>query len=318
MGKRIENSDRPYVIFIIGPTASGKTAVSLKLSELLDIEVISADSRQIYKYLDIGTAKPELEELSKVPHHFIDIILPDQYYSAGIFGDQAAAKAEQIISRKHIPVVVGGSGLYIKAMAEGLFPEETVNDPKRQKVREQIETRILQNGIEEVYNELMEVDPVSANKYSDMNPRRILRAMEYYHMTGNPLSIAHSKHFIGRNFTPIYFEIQHDRAVIYDIINRRSKLMWDRGIVNETRRVLDMGFSENLNSLNTVGYKEAIKFINGQLNEERALELMQQSTRNYAKRQVTWFKSIESSVKVRGSSESIALKIKSFYEKLLS
>jgi tRNA dimethylallyltransferase len=318
MGQRIEKPELPYVIFIIGPTASGKTSVSLKLAVLLDIEIISADSRQIYKYLDIGTAKPELDELAKVQHHFIDIILPDQYYSAGIFGDQAAAKAEEIISRKRNPVVVGGSGLYIRAMAEGLFPEEATDDPRRQKIREQIEARITHDGIEVVYNELMVVDPVSASKYSDMNPRRILRALEYYYMTGNPLSIAHSKPETRRNFIPLYFEIQHERSALYNIINQRSKIMWARGLVNETRRVLDMGFAEELNALNTVGYKEAIKFIHGQLNEDKALELMQQSTRNYAKRQLTWFKSIESSVKVSGSSEAIASKIVSLYKKLSS
>ncbi len=177
------------VIVILGPTASGKTEASIELSELIDCEIISADSRQIYRKLDIGTAKPTNEEQQKVKHHFIDILNLDEYYSAGIFGEQADILIHEIFSKNKMPLIVGGSGLYIKALCEGLFEEDIKYNVDE--VRENLTKKYIEQGIDSLYNELKSIDIDSAELYKDKNPRRILRALEYYHATGNSFSKAH-------------------------------------------------------------------------------------------------------------------------------
>ena len=177
------------VIVILGPTASGKTDASIELSKFIDCEIISADSRQIYRELDIGTAKPAKEEQKKVIHHFIDILNPDEYYSAGLFGNQADGIIHNIFYRNKMPLIVGGSGLYIKALCEGLFDEDI--DYDLDEVRKNLTRKLNERGIEELYNELASVDKESAELYKDKNPRRILRALEYFYATGITLSNAH-------------------------------------------------------------------------------------------------------------------------------
>jgi tRNA dimethylallyltransferase len=275
------------LIVIVGPTASGKTALALSLASVFDSEIISADSRQIFKYLDIGTAKPTKEELSKIKHHFIDIIFPDQYYSAGLFGKQASDTVNSIFNLNKVPVVAGGSGLYIKALCEGFFEEEIKPDPN---LRKELQSRFESEGIEPIYSELEKIDPVSATLYIDRNPRRVIRALEFYYSTGIPISTAQQKLMTKPQFTPIYFGIQIERQKLYEWINERAKQMWEGGLIDETSRILEMGYSPSLNSLNTVGYKECIDFINGNLNANKALELIAQNTRHYAKRQFTWLR----------------------------
>ncbi len=293
------------LIVILGPTASGKTNISIKLSEILDIEVISADSRQIYKHLDIGTATPSQDELSAVPTHFINIIEPDEYYSAGLFGNQAEKTAFEIMKRNKIPVVVGGSGLYIKALCEGLFKEETDNK-QRIDVREKLQKEYDENGIDNLFDKLKKIDPVSAEKYSDKNPRRILRALEHYYVTGKAFSQAHQSQENNRDFNVIYFGIQFPREELYKRINLRAEQMWHNGLIEETQKVLEMGYSPELNSLNTVGYKEVIAFLNNKLSQKEALEEMKKNTRHYAKRQMTWFRKVENVNWISGSVVEIA------------
>ncbi len=276
------------LLAIVGPTASGKTAVSLELAKLIDIEIISADSRQIYKHLDIGTAKPTKDELKKVKHHFIDIVEPDEYYSAGLFGNQADVIANQIFSRKKIPVLVGGSGLYIKALCEGLFDEDA--SEIRDSIRKELSDRLTREGSVKLYEELGKVDNDSAKLYSDKNPRRILRALEYFYLTGKPLTKAHSEKKTDKNFKTKYFGIYFEREELYKRINVRAEQMWEMGLIKETEKVLKMGYSPGLNSLNTVGYKECISYINGVLSKDEAIELTKRNTRRYAKRQMTWFR----------------------------
>ncbi len=298
MAKRIDLSSSFYnqlnnrIIAVVSPTASGKTALAVELSKILNIEVISADSRQIYKYLNIGTAKPSKEELKQAKHHFIDIVTPDEYYSAGLFGNQAEKKISKILSKSYLPVVLGGTGLYIKALFDGLFLEKHQSIEKRSNLRNELQQKLNQSGIEYLYNELLKFDPISAQKYSDLNPRRIIRALEYYYLTGKPISLSHKTEVLVPKYQPIYYGIQNDRADLYNKINQRVELMWERGLVDEVKDILDMGYSENLNSLNTVGYKETIMFIKGLISEKRAIELIKQHTRNYAKRQMTWFRKL--------------------------
>ncbi len=311
MGKITKNTSsasEKNIVVIAGATASGKTGASIELAKKLDIEVISADSRQIYKYLNVGTATPSEEELAAVKTWFVNIIEPDEYYSAGKFGDEAEAKALNIISLGRLPVVVGGSGLYIKALCEGFFDEAKL--PKaRKEVRRDLNAQMKDKGADYLYEKLKEVDLESAEKYRDKNPRRILRALEYYYATGDKLSTAQKKHNKKRIVKPIYFGIKFEREILYDRINRRAEKMWKRGLIEETKRVLDMGFSPDLNSLNTVGYKEAIAYLNGKMSETEALESMKKNTRRYAKRQMTWFKKVEGMRWLEGDNEQIAEQI---------
>lgn len=291
---------------ILGPTASGKTALSLEIAQKIDCEIISADSRQVYRYLDIGTAKPTAHELQQAKHHFIDIFDPNEYYSAGKFGNKAKQTVNEVYENGRIPLVVGGSGLYIKALCEGLFNENSKPDSE---IISEIDERIRLNGIDELYEELCIIDPISARLYLDKNPRRIARSLAYYYETGMPLSLAQQQFKAENTFRPIYFEIEMPREQLYERINLRSQQMWDGGLVDETQKVLDRGYAKTLNSLNTVGYKETIEYLEGKTSAERTLELIKQNTRHYAKRQLTWFRANRSINKLSGDTEKMSMKM---------
>ncbi|MBI5323684.1 MAG: tRNA (adenosine(37)-N6)-dimethylallyltransferase MiaA [Ignavibacteriae bacterium] len=277
-----------HIIVILGPTASGKTDASIELSKMIECEILSADSRQIYRYLDIGTAKPSQEEQKQAKHHFIDLINPDEYYSAGIFGHQAELVIEDLFNNKKTPLVVGGSGLYIKALCEGLFKEDSEFDSDN--IRITLENQLENEGIDSLYNQLLKIDKPSAELYSDKNPRRILRALQYYFNTGIPLSRAQIEKKEVKKFKTLYFGIHFEREELYNRINQRTDIMFEKGLITETQKVLEMGYSPKMNSLNTVGYKESIAFVNGEISREKAVELTKQNTRRYAKRQLTWFR----------------------------
>jgi len=296
------------VIVIEGPTASGKTEVSLELAKLMSVEIISADSRQVFKYLDIGTAKPNKEELSAVQHHLIDFLEPDEYYSAGVFGDDAERLVSEIYARNAVPLVVGGSGLYIDSLCFGLCEEDSNVQEQRMEIREELNQRLIKYGKDKLYEDLMKVDPISAQKYPDRNPMRIIRALEYFMIHKIPLSTAH-RTLTNREIEPFFFDITHERESLYNRINLRTEIMWESGLVEETQRVLDMGFPPTLNSLNTVGYKECIAFLKGDMSKSTAIVEMKKNTRRYAKRQTTWFKRYENMVHLSGTSAKIAQKI---------
>lgn len=308
MEKRIKKLlDNKTLIVILGPTASGKTGAAVELAKLLNIEIISSDSRQIYKYLNIGTAKPTAEEQQAVRHHFVDFVDPGEYYSAGIFGDEAEKKALELLGLGILPVVAGGSGLYIKALCEGFFDEE--NYKTDMELRDELQNRLEKEGKEALYEELKLCDPDSSKLYTDMNPRRVIRALEYFNTTGIPLSRARKEMTSPRDFEVYYYGIDIDRDKLYEKINLRSEIMWENGLLEETRKVLDMGYSPDLNSLNTVGYKEVIAFFNNEISEHEALEKMKQNTRRYAKRQMTWFRRNKKTVWLNGNNEEIAKQI---------
>jgi len=274
------------VIVINGPTASGKTGLSIDLATLLDSEIISADSRQIYKFMDIGTAKPRMEEQNGIKHHLIDFLLPNQDYSAGKFRDASSSIINKLYSEGKVPIICGGTGFYIKSLFDGLFESE---EYEAKEIRELLDKRFEEVGIDPLYDELMLADPVSAKLYENKNKRRVLRALEYYLATGTPLTQAHKerKNF-AINATPIYFQIKYERAELYNRINQRTEIMWQSGLKEETQKLLEMGYSHKNNALNTVGYKETISFLNGEIDEPRTIELISQNTRRYAKRQLTW------------------------------
>lgn len=276
------------LIIICGATCSGKTEISLKIANEFNSDIISADSRQIYKMLDVGTAKPTKDELRLAKHHFIDILNPDENYSAGKFGKDAESNADDIILSGKIPIVVGGSGLYIQALCDGFSSNDESDELLHN--REILNQRLLNDGIDSLFDELFELDLDSALKYNDKNPRRIIRALEYYHTYNQKFSLSHFK--LNKKYKTFYIMNNIDRDELYRRINLRSELMWNEGIIEETEKVLDF-YPSDLNSLNTVGYKEVIAFLNGDMTKSEAIEKTKQYTRNYAKRQITWFKKIE-------------------------
>lgn len=289
----MQTTDKKKVIVICGPTASGKTDLGIALSDFIDIEIISADSRQIYKLLDIGTAKPTQEELSKVKHYFIDMLMPDQEYNAGRYGDDAYQVLNQITANNKVPVIVGGSGLYIKSLCEGLFDDSADTDAEiYKKQREILIEELSSKGIDYLYSQLKDIDYNSYTAYADKNPRHVLRALEYYRATGKIFSEAHKDNKIQRDITPYYFCIDFPREFLYNRINSRVLKMIELGLIDEVKSVLNKGYDKNLNSLNTVGYSEIIKYLDGEYSLDEAISEIQKNTRHYAKRQLTWFRKV--------------------------
>lgn len=301
------------VITIVGPTAAGKTATALELAaQLSNCSILSADSRQIYRYLDVGTAKPTSEERSVCPHYFLDICNPDEYYSAGTFAGDAASCIRRIMTEGGRPLVVGGSGMYVAALFEGVFDEPAGDFTA---VREILNKRLETEGRDALFEELLAVDALSAARYPDRNPRRIIRALEFYHASGKRFS-DYLPERRPPEFHALYFGIAPlERAALYDRINLRCEHMWRSGLLAETETVLNLGYSSDLNALNTVGYKEAISFLREEMPEATALELMKQHTRNYAKRQMTWFRRNTAITWLHGTPEENARTIFAEYEK---
>jgi tRNA dimethylallyltransferase len=274
------------VLAIVGPTASGKTALSILLAEKLSGEIISADSRQIYRYLDIGTAKPTPKELKRAAHHFINILNPDQYYNAGEYGTQARAKIEELLKQNKQPILVGGSGLYVRAVIDGFFE----GPGKNSEIREQLENEARTLGPEILFERLKKIDPTSAAKMDATKIRRVIRALEVYYTTGNPISDLHSTQEIKIPFKIIQFGLQWERKALYHRIERRVDEMIAKGLIEEVRGLFAKGYSRGANALNTVGYKEVFDFIDGKITKEEMILLIKQNTRHFAKRQLTWFR----------------------------
>lgn len=274
------------VIVIVGPTCSGKTKVAIDLADKLKTQIISADSRQVYKYLSIGTAKPSDEELHKIKHYFIDCLNPDENYNASKFEEDALEIISQLSSQNKIPIVVGGSGLYIKALVDGIFNEVDVDEDFRAEMKEKRE----KFGNEFIYEELKKVDPQSASQMLPQNWKRVIRALEVYHITGKPIWQFHQTYKREAECLFFQFGLMWDRNLLYHNIEKRVDAMIERGLIEEVKKILSMGYSKTLNSLNTVGYKEIISYLENEISLEKAIELIKRNTRRFAKRQMTWFR----------------------------
>jgi tRNA dimethylallyltransferase len=273
------------VVVIVGPTCSGKTYLSLKLAELLDGEIISADSRQIYKLLNIGTAKPSADQLKKVIHHFVDELNPDADFNASKFAENAEDIFANLVEQNKIPIVVGGSGLYIKALIDGITESADTNNELRQELLAQRQ----KFGDDFLYAELKKVDKISADKMLPQNWKRVMRALEVYRLTGDPIWHHHSSHKRISRFQYRQIGLMWDRKTLYNNIEVRVDEMIESGLVDEVKLILNCGYDKNINSLNTVGYKEIIQYLDNEISIERAVELIKRNTRRYAKRQMTWF-----------------------------
>jgi tRNA dimethylallyltransferase len=280
------NTSLPKVLVIVGPTASGKSALALEVARHVPSEIISADSRQVYKLLTIGTAKPSLEDREIVKHHFVDEILPDQHFNAGDFGANGRVTIAEIVKRKKLPIVVGGTGLYVRSLVDGLF-----SGPGREgEIRDELEFRLESEGVDVLLEELRSVDPEAAERMLPSNHRRIIRALEVYYATGKPISQHHGEHKKQQYFDEQFVGLEWERKVLYDRINSRVDLMIAEGLLDEVRGLMSRGYDDWYQSLQTVGYKEAFAFLRKEISYDRMVELMKQNTRRFAKRQLTWFR----------------------------
>lgn len=272
-----------YLIVIGGPTASGKTSFAIKLAKHYDTVILSADSRQFFKEMKVGTARPSKEELAAVPHHFIANKSIQEAYSVGDFEKDALKTLDQIFQTKNIAVLVGGSGLYIKALCEGLneFPE--VPESIKQQVIKEYEAQ----GIEFLQEELQRLDPVYHQQVDLHNPHRLIRAITICRVSGKPFTHFWTQQHEARSFIPIYIQMQWPRAKLYDRINRRVEIMLKEGLEEEAKKLIPY---QTHTALQTVGYQEFFDYFNGAINKEKAIELIKRNSRRYAKRQMTWYR----------------------------
>lgn len=273
------------VIVIVGPTCSGKTKLGLILAELLNGEIISADSRQVYKRIDIGTAKPTEEELRKIRHYFISDIDLDNNFDISLFENKSELIIFNILKNNKLPIVIGGSGLYIRALIDGIAETADSSNLVRKELLE------LRNkfGNDFLFNELIRIDPVSAAKMLPQNWKRVMRALEVFKLTGQPIWKHHQEQELKRKYNYIQIGLRWDREKLYKNIDDRVVKMFEAGLVDEVKNILSEGYSKNLNALNTVGYKEVIEFLDGNISLEKCIELVKRNSRRYAKRQMTWF-----------------------------
>lgn len=273
------------VYLLIGPTAVGKTELSLDLAHRLSAEIVSADSRQVYRYMDIGTAKPSPAQRALIPHHFIDIKDPDQPYSAGEYGREARACIDRLLQTGRQVLVVGGSGFYLQALVSGLFAPSLSDAAVKEKWRQ----RIREQGREAVFAYLGEVDPVTHSRLHVNDTQRMVRALEVYELTGRPISQFRRGEEQPASFEPVFIGLERPRAILYHRIDSRVDQMLADGLLEEVRALQARGWDLSLNALNTVGYEEVLIHFSGAINYDRMVELIKQNTRHYAKRQMTWF-----------------------------
>ena len=270
---------------LTGPTSVGKTALSVQLAQAMNAEIISADSRQVYRELTIGTAKPEADVLARVRHHFIDELDLGEPFSAGQFARKAEARMRAIMDRGCVPLIVGGSALYLHALIHGLADVP----PVPPEVRTSVEARLAGEGAQALYQELERVDPASARTMDPTKTQRLVRALEVFHGTGRPLSFYHE----AQKPPPFRYRVyilHRDRPDLYNRINRRVDLMLEAGLLDEVRGLLERGADPTANPLRTIGYQEAIAFLQGEVSYEEIVRLIKRNTRRYAKRQLTWFR----------------------------
>ncbi len=282
-------SDIPNMIVITGPTATGKTALGVAVAKAVDGEVIGADSMQIYRYMDIGTAKPTPAEMDGVPHHMVDIIDPAENYSVSRYVEQATAVADDILARGRVPVVVGGTGLYIDSLVAGREFAENQSDPK---LRSMLEQQYDEHGGEAMRAMLHSFDPDRAEKLHPADKRRIVRAIEVYLLSGDTIT-AHDERTkaVPKRYNAVTYALDFtDRADLYRRIDLRVDRMAVLGLFDEVQALLDRGVPDDCTAMQAIGYKEAVLALRGAMTREEALERIKQSSRQYAKRQLTWLR----------------------------
>ncbi len=274
-------------VVICGPTAGGKTALSIKLAEHYALEIISADSRQVYRGMDIGTAKATAEQRARVPHHLIDVVNPDEDFSASDFLRRGRSALTAIIGRCRLPLVVGGTGLYIDALLHGLVEAPAANPILRMALAEW-ESR---QGPGSLQDRLRSVDPEMAARLKGADRVRIIRALEVFYLSGQRLTDLQRRHSTKTSpCRALMLGVMPGRDLLYDRINRRVEEMFEDGLVKETENLLARGYSPEMKALKTIGYRECIQYLKGRMTQQQAKEQIQRDSRRYAKRQLTWFR----------------------------
>ncbi|MDD7182768.1 tRNA (adenosine(37)-N6)-dimethylallyltransferase MiaA [Peptostreptococcus porci] len=274
------------ILILTGPTAVGKTKLSIELAKKYDAEIISADSMQIYKYMDIGSAKVTNEEMDNIPHHMIDIVEPDVDFSVSEFRDLATEKIKEIHSKGKLPIVTGGTGLYLNSLIYNMDFGNTFSD---ESIRDELRGILNKNGIEFLHDILKSYSPDVASRIHPNNTKRVIRAIEVFKLGGDFGDFSNDLK-LNDDFDTKIVVLNRDRNVLYNRINLRVDLMFEAGLVEEVERLHNMGYSKDLVSMKGIGYKEIFDVLDGLTDMESAKNLIKQKSRNYAKRQITWFK----------------------------
>ncbi len=275
------------IIVICGPTGIGKTAFSIALAKAFNGEIVGADSMQIYKYMNIGTAKPDALELKMAPHHIVDFLDPKDPFDAGQYVKVADQAINDILQRKKLPIVAGGTGLYIRALLYGLFRSRPICEKTIGKLTKALEI----NGNQQLYDLLKECDPNAAKKIHPNDSYRVIRALELFQTSGKIISKEQQNHnFENQRYKSLKIGLHMDREQLYDRINRRVDIMLDQGLLLEVKTLLESGYSIDLKPMNSIGYKHMGMFLNKEVDWEEAVRLLKRDTRRYAKRQFTWFR----------------------------
>ena len=295
---------KPKIIVIAGPTASGKTALAVALALSLGGEIINADSMQVYRYMDVGTAKPSLEERRGVIHHLLDVVDPDEDFNAALYRQMALPLAKEICARNIPCFIVGGTGLYIRSLLGGLV-ELPPSDPM---LREHLRLECDQKGAPKLHRKLAELDPERAESIHPNDRLRIIRALEIIQQTCRPASALMNQHRFGhQEFLALKLCLQVEKEQLYGRINERSEKMIDCGLVEETERLMKMGYSPHHKSMTAIGYRHILKYLQGEWSLQKAMETLKRDTRRYAKRQTTWFKAEPDMIHMDPEDETLAV-----------
>ena len=281
MEESIKN-EKPKIVVICGPTASGKTALGIQVAQQANGEIISSDSMQIYKDMDIGTAKPTEEERAQAVHHLVDFVSPDERYSVADFKKDATEKIEDILSRGKLPIIVGGTGLYVNSLIHNIEYKEEITDIEYRNELEKVD-------LETLYKQAMEIDPEAAARVSQNDRKRITRILEIYHTTGKTKTQMEAESRQEVKYDYKIFVLTPERDKLYERINLRVDLMMQAGLVDEVRELLKK-YKEFPTAMQGLGYKEVKEYLDGEITEEEMIEKIKQESRHYAKRQLTWFR----------------------------
>ena len=281
MEENIKN-EKPKIVVICGPTASGKTALGIKIAQQANGEIISSDSMQIYKDMDIGTAKPTPEERAQAVHHLVDFVSPDERYSVADFKKDATEKIEDILSRGKLPIIVGGTGLYVNSLIHNIEYKEEITDIEYRNELEKVD-------LETLYKQAQEIDPEAAAKVSQNDRKRIIRILEIYHTTGKTKTQMEAESRKEVKYDYKIFVLTPERDKLYERINLRVDLMMQAGLVDEVKQLLQK-YKEFPTAMQGLGYKEVKEYLDGDITEEEMVEKIKQESRHYAKRQLTWFR----------------------------
>lgn len=282
-----ENKKKPMII-LTGPTAVGKTDLSIQLAKAINGEIISADSMQVYRHMDIGSAKVTPEEMDGVPHHLIDVLEPEEEFNVVVFQKLAKEALTGIYERGHIPIIVGGTGFYIQALLYDIDFTENDGDTA---IRRELEKLAQTQGAGCLHQMLQEIDPESAAAIHQNNVKRVIRAIEFYRQTGKKISLHNEQEREKQSpYQFLYYVLDTDRKTLYERIDRRVDRMMEHGLVDEVKHLADMGCTRDMVSMQGLGYKEILDCLSGEITLEEAVYILKRDTRHFAKRQITWFK----------------------------